>query len=187
MRRIKSEKEIQARQKKIQLFVGISIAVLLLLSTIGYFASELFGGDGEVQPSNLEYGGRTYIRQNDILVLLVEDKPFYFANLPNESRGIYSDGASFQNYSGKPLYIVNMQSSAQRILINLDGIYSRWQTACLEEGCEENLPVKNCTDNLMVFMKANETRVEQNENCVFFYGDFEKGVDAFSYGLLGIK
>ncbi len=186
IRKIKSEEEIKARQKKMQIVVSIIMASLLLLSTIGYFASEMFAGDQEIRTDKINYAGRTYLKQNELLVLSSENKDFYFFSLPNESRNIYLNESSFADYLNKPLYIINLDPSAQLILMNLEGVYSRWQTACLEE-CEENLPIKDCSDNLIVFLKDETNRVEKRENCIFIYGDFEKGVDAFSYKLLGIK
>lgn len=187
IRRIKSEKEILAKQKSMQWIVGIIMASLLLLSTVGYFASEMFGSNSEVTSSSIVYNGNTYSKQGELLTLVVEGKPFYFYNLPNESKNIYLNASSFTDYSGKPLYIVNMSSAAQLVLMNLEGTYLRWQTACLEKECEENLPVKNCSDNLIVFVADENTKVERKENCIFISGDFERGVDAFSYKLLEIK
>jgi hypothetical protein len=188
MRRIKSEKELEAKRKRMQLMVGIFMAGLLVFATAGYFASEMFGGDSGNLGTNIVYGGRNYFKQNNIFILEMENRYFYFFNLPNESRGIYLNDSSFADYSGKPLYLVNLVSEAQMILSNLEGVYSRWQTACLEnEECEGELFVTDCSRNVIVFLEDSETKVEKKENCIFIYGDFEKGVDAFSYNLLNIR
>jgi hypothetical protein len=188
MRRIKSEKELEAKRKRMQLMVGVVMIGLLVLATAGWFASEMFGGNSENFSGRVEYGGRTYLRQNNVFILEMENKYFYFFNLPNESRGIYLNYSSFADYSGKPLYIVNPVSEAQMILSNLEGVYSRWQTACLEdEECEGDLFVTDCSRNVIAFFENNETKVERKGNCVLIYGNFEKGVDAFSYSLLNIK
>ncbi len=147
----------------------------------------MFGGESETAATKISYGGNDYLIQNGMYILNLENKNFYFFNLPNESRGIYLNESSFTDYSGKPLYVVNPLAGVDLILINLEGVYSRWQTACLEEVCEENLPVKNCSENLIVFVEDENTKVERVDNCIFVYGDVEKGIDAFSYKLLGIK
>jgi len=188
LRKIKSEKEIQVRNKRLQFVVGVVLIGLLVLASMGYFASERFRGDSETaQATRIQYGGKTYFRQNDLFILQIENRSFYFFNLPNESRGIYLNQSSFEDYSGKPLYIVNPQRGLDLILMNLEFVYSRWQTVCLEESCEKNLPLKDCSENLIVFVEDENTKVERRENCIFIYGNFEKGVDAFSYSLLGIK
>jgi hypothetical protein len=188
MRKIESKQEIEARRKKIQLVVVISMVGLLLLATVGYFASEMFGGSEESSTRKISYAGRTYIRQNDILLLEENGKVFQFFDLPNESRGIYLNSSSFSDFAGKPLYLTKVVPEAQVILSNLHGIYLRTNIACLElEDCKENEPLKNCSDNVIAFIESEETKVERKENCIFIYGDLKKGVDAFSYSLLGIK
>jgi hypothetical protein len=187
LRKIKSQEEIAARDKKIRLFAVIFMASLLLLSTAGYFASELFGNKGQTSLNKINYGGLTYFIQDNFYVLEMEGRDFYFFDLPNASRGLYLNSSSFENYVGKPIYVVNINSAIQTTLLNLEGTYSRWQEACLEEGCGENLPVKNCSENIIVFEEGEIDKVKREGNCLFIYGNPEKGVDAISYNLLGIK
>ena len=188
MRRLKSEKELEAKRKKMQLLVGLFMVGLMVFATAGWFASEMFGGNQDIQGSSVEYGGRTYFRQSDFWILQEQGRNFYFHDLPTESRGIYKNQSNFFDYSGKILYIVNFVSEAQFILLNLDGVYSRWQEACFDGlDCEANLPTKDCSDNMIIFKEGNTTSVERQDNCVFIEGDFRKGVDAFSYSLLQIR
>lgn len=189
MRKIKSEQETQSRKKKMQVFVGMFMVSLMILATAGYFATELFTEKGSIQTNEkVIYGGKTYFRQNDLWILQEQDKQFYFYNLPNESKGVYQNNSTFEDYSGKVLYIVNLVSEAEFIVMNLNGVYTRWQTACIEsESCNEDLPIKNCSENLIVFKKGDKDRVERQGNCIFIYGNPEKGIDALSYNLLGIN
>ena len=61
MRKIRSEKEIESRRKKMQLIVGIVMVGLLVLATAGYFAIDMFSGDSETSQNNIiQYGGRKY-------------------------------------------------------------------------------------------------------------------------------
>ena len=69
--------------------------------------------------------------------------------------------------------------------------------------CNGDLPVKSCENNLIVFetgaslqrsslldsinLTSNETRVYQNESCIFIVGDGVRGVDAFLYEVLGVN
>jgi hypothetical protein len=186
LRKIESEQEIQKRQKRTQLIVGIVMVSLLLVSTIGY---AILSRDESDSAQTVEYAGKIFVRQNGVWLVKVDDRPFYFFNLPNETADVLVRGLSFSDYLGKPLYIVNLNSAAQRLVLNLEESYLRWQEACLQEGCKENLPLKNCSENVISFVEdsVENTRVEKNGSCVFIYGDFEKGTDAFSYGLLGLS
>jgi hypothetical protein len=95
------------------------------------------------------------------------------------------------------LYFVNNKAASNEIINNLKGIFSRYQEACLVGGCDyddvnetgnKDLPEKTCSDNLIVFDEIeNETRVWQENNCVYISGNYILGADAFLYNVFGIK
>lgn len=187
LKKIKSEAEKEARKKRMQIIVSVIMMSLLLLSTFGYFASELFGNNTETDSNKIEYGGLVFEINNGFYTLNMNGQNFYFYDLPNASRGILSEEVGLEQYLDKPLYLVEGVSEAQPLILNLNGFYSRVQEACYKEDCGNNLPIKTCTDNLIIFRESEETKIEKEENCVFIYGDFTKGVDAISYNFLGIK
>jgi hypothetical protein len=189
IRKIRSEQEIRARQKRIQIIASIVMVSLLIFATAGYFVSELLGINTETSLQQVTYAGKTFFKQDDLFYLIENNKQFYFYDLPNVSRGVYDNKSSLQEYSQKPLYIVNMQPQAYIILLNLEGQYSRWQGACFKEDCQEKLPIKNCSENLVIFsnVESNISKVEKQENCIFISGNPQVGVDAFLYSLLDIK
>jgi len=73
------------------------------------------------------------------------------------------------------------------------------QSACLDEeadifnltsACETNSPIKNCADNFIIIRESNETKIMQNENCVFIQGKKEnliKITDEFLFNVFGIR
>src|SRR3989344_1756426 len=64
------------------------------------------------------------------------------------------------------------------------GIYSqRIQLVCYGS-CEQDLPEKDCSEEIIVFKDSQENKVYQEENCIFIEGDI-KAVDAFLYKILG--
>lgn len=71
-------------------------------------------------------------------------------------------------------------------LSDSDGNVSLVNGSVDEISCGGDLPVKDCSQNLIVFVQGNETRVYSEESCVFIVGDVLRGSDAFLYKLLGI-
>lgn len=188
MKKIESEKDREKKKQRNQTIAVVFMASLLLLSTAGYFAAELFGNNqNQILGEKIKYGGLTYYDQGGFYALDLEGAIFYFFDLPNSSRDIYQNTSTFDDFYGKPLYITEENSASSHFLFNLDGIYSRYQKACYEEECEEDIPPKNCSDNLIVFRESEEDRVERVDNCLFIYGNSEKGIDAITYNMLGIK
>lgn len=53
--------------------------------------------------------------------------------------------------------------------------------------CEGDLPMKDCSSNLIVFIEGNETRVYGEDRCVFIVGDASLGSNAFLYEVLDIR
>ena len=101
----------------------------------------------------------------------------------NEVQNISVESSiSPQLYSGKILYIdAKNPGILQEITSTLGQFSSRTQEACYGK-CKENLPEKNCAENLIVWRESSENKVYQQENCVFIEGDI-RAADAFLYKL----
>jgi len=91
------------------------------------------------------------------------------------------------------LYFVNSNSStngASEVLSNLRGYVGRYQEACLEGGlCGGDFPTKGCEGNLLLIFEEDsslESRVYQNQSCVYIVGDTVKSADAFLYKVLKV-
>lgn len=158
---------------------------LLVVSTLGY---SLISSDINEDSKTNEFGV-DFFRENGLWLANINGEIFRFQNLPSEISNV-SVNISFDlgRYSGQPLYFVNPNEGASEILNNIGRYVLRYQESCLtNESCANDLPVKNCESNLIVFETGNETRVYQNESCIFIVGDGAKGVDAFLYRVLGIN
>ena len=183
-----SEKEKEKKQQKLRWLVGILMAGLMLLATLGYFAAEFFQGgfqDSTFQEQVID--GRTYLDFGDSWGHTFGTRTYYFFNLPNQIGNIFQGNVEFSDYNNRPLYLVNEKPEADFVLSNLAGYYRSVEKACLED-CPENFQIVDCSENVIVFQEDSfeNTRVEQQENCLFIYGDFERGIDAISYSLLNI-
>jgi len=194
MRKIKSREEIEQRKKRNLTIAGILMIGLLVLSTAGY---SIFSGDNGGGSGKQTYGDFEFVRTNNLWVLEFQDKEFYFSYLPQELDNVSVTGFySFQDYVGKNLYFVNINSGAGEILNNLEDFIPRYQEVCLdsfsdEEDCKEKeLPMKNCSDNLIIFeqdLDSLETKVSQEDKCVFIEGNSVQGADGLLYRLLGVR
>ena len=113
---------------------------------------------------------------------------FQFSYLPAEVENITVEGNySLASYAGQVVYFNDYGEGADEIIINFERFLRRYQKACYaNETCEEDLPVKDCNDNFIVF-REGENFVHRDNNCVFIVGDSLRGADAFIYKVLKIN
>lgn len=186
MRKIKTAGELNKNKKRNQIIVGAVLVILMIISTAGY----AFMNDKESDTSTTRsYNGLKFYRVGGSWQVVINGNTLYFQNFPNDTNEVQLSGNfNLSSYSGKPLYFVNSNAASQEILADIGKYTLRYQEACLNNtGCE-NLPVKSCKDNVIVFdLNATETKVRQENNCVYISGDFIKASDAFIYRLFGIK
>jgi len=190
MRKIRTQEEIDKKKKTNQLLIGGILILLMVVSTAGYSLisrdnNSSSGGSGGSE----KYGNYTFFRDQGMWGVLLNGETYHFQYLPKEIENISVSGnLSVTQYSGKVLYLVNNNPASQDILIDFNKYFLRAQGACLNNSlCEGDLPVKTCDDNIIVFENPdNETRVWQDNNCVYISGDFLRGADAFLYKALRI-
>ena len=189
MRRILSRQEEDKKKKRNQFLVGGILALLMILSTLGYaFRNEFSGGT-----ESITYNGFQFVKQGNLWFTSVGSLQFAFRYHPAETENISSNFfLSLNNYNGKSLYISSENYDAEiEIYRNLDQIVLRRQYACLEnQTCEENFPIKTCIDNFIVIKEGNNSRITQQDNCVFIEGKKEelaRMADKFLYKILGVS
>ncbi|RMF55857.1 hypothetical protein D6745_00935 [Candidatus Woesearchaeota archaeon] len=185
IRKIQTQKEIERAKRKKQVIIGGILILIMVVSTAGYAIISSIDG----QKSKVEFNGVEFERSNGLWKFEIGGQEFYVQNLPQSLKNVSVNGSfSVADYINKPLYIVGGSSSEVSELINFLGRYVlRYQEACLlEENCSKDVPVKDCTNNIVAFVQSNVTKVYKNESCVFIEGDFLKGVDAFIYRMLGV-
>ena len=198
MRKIQTAEIRAQKARKKKILVGVVLIFLMVVSTLGY---SLMQGDGdEDDSSKVEENGRIFYRQNGIWVTSIEEETYGFQYLPSEVLNVSVEGDyDLERYTNQLLYYISPSEGVIEILNNLQRYVLRYQGACLNEtDCEEDLPVKDCRSNLIVTAPLgmpqsiggkidNETRVYNNEGCVYLVGDSIKAADAFLYKVLKVN
>ncbi|MFH1521778.1 MAG: hypothetical protein ABIF18_02355 [archaeon] len=185
LRKIKTQAEIDKKKRRNQFFIGVIMIGLLVVSTLGY---SLISSDTNEDSKKNEFGIE-FFRENGLWIAIIDEEVFRFQNLPSEISDIdVNVSLDLEKYSGQPLYFVNPNVGASEILNNIGSYILRYQEACLtNESCGNDIPAKSCENNLIIFEIGNETKVYQNESCIFIVGDGIKGADAFLYKVLGVN
>lgn len=183
MRQIGSERELEQKRKRNVLVLSLFMLAVLVIGTAGYaFLSNPNPQDVSAENNNQEkvrFDGTRW-------VLIMDSENFYFLNSPDSAENIsVNTTLSLFNYKGMPLYIASDNNAVNSEIASTVGRYaSRVQQACYGS-CGNDLPEKNCTENLIIWKDSAENKVYQEENCVFIEGDMS-AVDAFLYRLFGI-
>jgi len=187
MRRIKSAADVERTRRRNNIILGVVMIGLLTLSSLGY---SLMSADSK-RSNSVSENGFDFVRDGGMWKMRVEDRVFGFQNLPSEALDVdVNISGNLGMYNGNPVYFVNPGEGSGEILRNIGDYILRYQEACLNGSdvkCEGNLPVKDCSFNLIIFESGNESRVYGRDNCVFIVGDVLKGSDAFLYKILGVN
>ncbi|MBU2504072.1 MAG: hypothetical protein KJ879_03425 [Nanoarchaeota archaeon] len=197
MKRLISRHDKDKKQKRNQLVVGFALAMVMLLSVVGYaFQSGLnSGGDSNGQDSgdSITYNGIEFSQINGFWVA----GGFSFSYNPEEIESFFlkvsNDLIGATSYQGAPLYIYSENADAEtEIRANLARVSSNVDGACVEGSeCLNGLPIKTCDgeDKLIVIKESVETSVRQENNCVFIEGPKEDMLalaDGFLFKVLGV-
>jgi len=185
----KSEKEkIKTRNK---LIIGIILIFVMIISVLGF---GFMNTDSETR-KEIVYNGFEFKEQNGLWVLNTQGVSFAFKYNPEEVQKIDSEVKDISSYYRKPLYIDSKNNEAKiEIYRNFNNIAQRVQDACFSEKknecINENLPIKNCDDNLIIIKKADYSEIKQKDGCVFIYApdeDLGRVTDEFLFKVIGIE
>lgn len=184
MKKIRSKEFIAKKQRRNQFIVGGVMVFLMLFSTAGY---ALFNGESKDKGQHGDEEGNKGHFDGNYWIIEQGSEKYYFSKSLGEVENISVDvDVNLGNYLGAPLFIASdVDFVTNEIATNLNRYALRLQKACYKS-CEEDLPEKNCTENLIVWKDSENNRVYQNESCVFIEGDI-RAVDAFLYQILGIR
>lgn len=168
MRSLETQAVREAKEQNKRKIIGISLLILMVLSTAGY-AFAAFNGDSNPKPtitsSQLKVGDRTFNLINSKETVSSVDVPISFRLL---------------DYSGKIVYLdSNLPAASYEVASTIGAFTGKMQEACYL-GCDRNLPEKNCSSLMIVINSSAPNSIRQNESCVFIDGDL-KQVDAFIY------
>jgi len=173
MRRITSQKEIESKKKRNNTMVGIFLLIILIFSTIGY---------GFVYSGRNPGAGRGSSEQSES-----QNQGVYLRSTIQSTKNVPVEiSFTLNDFAGQPLYIVSDNPTIlNEISTTLGKHASRVQQACFGP-CEDDLPEKDCSENLIVWQDSPENKVHQEERCTFIEGDIT-AVDAFLYKILEIN
>jgi len=190
MRKITSKKELEKKQRRNQIIIGIVLIFVMFFSVVGYgFVGKSYDAKEK------DYNGFAFLQQDNLWFTQIGDFLFVFNNHPTEIQNVKIEGElkTLENYYSKPVYIHSDNREAEiEIYSNLNAVVQRFQYACLEDKiCEGDFPIKNCNDLFIIITEnKNETQIIQQDNCVFIEGKDEeltKLTDEFLFRILGIK
>ncbi|MFH1500648.1 MAG: hypothetical protein ABIE22_01755 [archaeon] len=190
MQKILSKEQKTKSEKRNKTILGVAMVALLVLSTAGYaFFSN--GEDSESSEKKTYNGIDFYSLSNSLWGFKVDNLEFYTRYYPGDTENISVPFVSLQNYRGKNLYFVSEDSQAKtEIYQNMKYYIDRVQDVCFYDNCTEDLPIKNCSENIVLISIGNNTGVEQEENCIFIKApssEIIRASDAFIFKVLGIR
>ncbi len=196
MRKIIPKHKEEKKNRMKQLLVGGILIFVITASILAYsfgFSEKAEKTEGSSN-KKIIYNGLDFIQQNDFWFTEISNLQFFFKYNPQEAEDVKINyiTKTINDYYGKPLYInsENIESEYE-IYRNLDQIILRRQYACLEnQTCEKEFPVKTCDDNFIIIEEKNESKITQDENCIFIQGkkeDLTKLTDRFLFRILGVQ
>jgi hypothetical protein len=199
MKRLTSKKDQAKKQRRNQLIVGFILIGVMVVSTFGIIVNS-FGKNGNTG-ENPVYNGQEFIRQGGYWYTQIGSRTFSFIYNPyevQESFNITTEDLSYlSSYEGKPLYINSEDYKSEgEIARNFNGVPLRIQRACLNDSalgarnCSSELPIKDCSENIIIIREFPERKIYQEENCVFITGekaDLVKLADEYLFKITGIK
>ncbi|MFH1311288.1 MAG: hypothetical protein ABIH65_02690 [Nanoarchaeota archaeon] len=188
MQRLISKHDEEEKRKRNQIIVGIILVVLMVLSVLGFALQGGSDGSGNEETDKLTYNGFEFSYINELWAI----GNFAFKYNPNQVPEIGTDLKDATYYQGLPLYIYSENKDAEiEVYLNLRQIAERVQPACLEGlECPGDSPIKTCTDNFIIIKETNNSRITQENNCVYIEGtkdEIVKLVDQFLFKILKIK
>ena len=189
MRKIETKEDVERKDRRNKIIIGVALVVLMLFSTAGY---AFFSGDKNngATSGKVNINGKEFYNQGNYWATTIDGKSYYFTYLPNET-GSISLKKSISDYSSKTVYFTEQGIAEGEIAQNFANFAGKIAFACREnENCTENWPIKNCSSNLIIINEqyAGNNLVVAEDNCVFITSnDTVRSADAFIYRVLGIN
>jgi len=189
IRDLESKQEIEKRKRKNQWIIGGILIIVMLGSTFGYAFYQL---GNKTDTTKFSYNGYNFLDQNGFWTTTIGSYNFMFKYNPSQVERIQTKLNYVNTYSGTPLYISSEDYVATaEIYQNLGNIVQRFQGACLNNtNCQEDWPIKDCSNNFIIIRIANESKIYQDQKCVFIEGKQEnitQVADEFLFWITGIE
>lgn len=186
MREILSKEELEKKESRNRTIITIIIIVILAFSTAGY---SLMQRQGSSSSTTEKYKGYQFSLADDGLWHFIVNNQEYATQFTPKSTENISFSLKSISYANKPLYFSYDSDSraVSELVRNLKGA-QRSQFVCTDN-CTEDLPIKDCTNNVITIKIENTTLIKQENNCVYISANSEdiiRASDAFIFKILGI-
>lgn len=197
VRKIISEEERERVKRRNARAISIILAAIMLFSSLGYFATDIFG----TKAVSVTYNGLKFTQTDyQTWTFSAGGKDFETKFNPEQTKKISSIlSKNLQAYYNKPLYfgtdsISDISSLGNsEITKGLSQFIIKAQLSCITANCAEDNPIKNCSsDNVIIFKRSslNITRINEENGCVvieYAPGNDELAADAFLFKIFGIN
>jgi len=195
MKALISQEVKDKKVKRNHLIMGLILILLMVFSTLGFaFGNRINSNSVE----EIEYNGIKFVRNlnTGYWSFNIQGFDFITSYNPTETQDInFLNYQTINNYANKPLYFVGESGEHfSELDRNLrDRFVLRINAACLDDECEGDFPVKDCSqDNIIIVKEAvdGEEKIYQEENCIYIIASYQNQVryaDAYLFDLLGIK
>ena len=189
IRKITSKQDEEKKSRRNQIIVGIVLVVLMLFSILGYS----FGTNSGTNTSQIiKYNGYEFTNSGGLWNLNIGGTIFSFVSHPKDAYKTDSSLKSLTSYYGKPLYLYSESQDAEsEIYRNLYSVSQKIEYACpTGEICDAGVQEKACADNFIIIREKDNTRISQDEGCIFIEGsqeDLAKIVDGFLLKIMGVN
>ncbi len=185
-----TREEKERKEKQTKTLVGLILTVLMVGSIVGY---AFYQKDGR-RAENIDYKGIKFnLKEDGLWHFKIQNQEFSTIYNPKQTENVSGFLImNIQGYMGKPLYFSynSNREGVNEMIRNIGRFAARIQYACIDE-CEENWPVKNCSeDNIIIIKRINETLIKQEENCVYILAkeeDEARACDAFIFKIFGLN
>jgi hypothetical protein len=212
--KIVSNEDKEKKVQRNQLIIGVVLILIMLFSTIGFAFS--FGITGNAV-QEIEYNGVEFFQDPNtgFWGFNVDGRDYFTIYNPEDVQNIsFVNFKQIGDYADKPVYFIGDAGDGFAELYRaLSGDVQRVGGACLDENCEEDYPIKNCSvDNIIIVEEVVEDRlgdgnesvndividkyvdieegISTNVNCVYIKAKPEnlvRYIDAYIFDLLGVR
>jgi len=182
---IEKKTEKERKEKRNRILLAFFSAVIMILSVVG-FALNL-GRNHTIEKQGEFWEFKVNLNGEEITLRTVY--------LPNETKNVLLNyKPSIQDFANKKYYFysnIKLKERAIRLISYLS-YFSLLRESCIRgyECYNDELPLKDCNDNVILFEKSNVTEIKKEENCIILKGNetnIDKVIDAFLYNIFQIK
>lgn len=189
MRQIGKVEDPDKGRKRNVMYMALFMLLTLVLSTVGFafYYTDSSSTDNAVNPVEGSAVELTVQQQGNRWAVPFRGQYLYFAYPPNVSSKVEIDiQKDVSDYYGKNLYIDYKKEYIYSEIKDTLGRYVLETSKACHGSCLENIPEKNCDENMIVFNETKVEKIYQKDNCIFIDGDL-RTIDLALYKILGIN